>query len=495
MSRPEDRPNAVDAPPDPAGKRFYLGLGGITLIALAWRVIYVIHERGRILLNGDAAYYHWQANLIAKGYGFIDPTRYELFGMKTPSAGHPPAYILYLAAVSKFIGTSQLTHRLASTLLGAAAVFVIGILARRLFGNDWAGWIAALLAAGYAHLWINDEMLMSESMYVLTTGLAVLAAYNFWDRPRVRNAAIMGLGISLAALSRAEAISLFPFLAVPFAFLVTRKRGGGIKWKRGIRYAVATCIAGGLLLAPWVLFNLTRFDHPVFLSNGAGSVLMAANCDSTVPAGELDAGTYRGTFHGQYVGYWSIFCTAGLPAKLDKFYPPKRAAYFKAQLGDIPGTDINFFGDESTHEVAWRAVGTAEIKDHLRQMPWIVVLRVARMWDLFRPRQNIQLNGLLEGRGVWQSRLATIEYYPLMALAILGLVVLRRRKVPILPFLALAFTITITAATSFGITRYRAPVDAMLPVLAGGALVWLFAFVRARVGNPAARPTPGLAHQ
>ena len=76
--------------------------------------------------------------------------------------------------MSQFIGTSQLTHRLASTLLGAGAVFMLGVLARRIFGNDWAGWIAALLAAGYAHLWINDEMLMSESMYVLTTAIAVL---------------------------------------------------------------------------------------------------------------------------------------------------------------------------------------------------------------------------------------------------------------------------------------------------------------------------------
>src|SRR5207237_9670047 len=80
---------------------------------------------------------------------------------------------------------------------------------------------------------------------------------------------------------------------------------------------------------------------------------------------------------------------------------------------------------------------------------------------------------LLEGRGRWQSRLATYEYYPLLAFSILGLVLLRRRRVPILPFLAIALAITITAATSFGITRYRAPVDAMLPVLAGGALVWL----------------------
>jgi hypothetical protein len=312
-------------------------------------------------------------------------------------------------------------------------------------------------------------------MYVLSTAVAVLLAYRFWDTPRVRNAVFMGLGIAFAAMSRAEAISLFPFLAVPFGFLVTRKGGSKVQWKRGAKYAVASCIAGGLLILPWVAYNLTRFEHPVFLSNGAGSVLMTSNCDSYVPAGEPEAGAYRGTYHGTYVGYWSIYCTGGLDAKLDRYYSPEKAAYYKEQLGNIPGTDINFFGDESTHEVAWRAVGTADLKHHLRQMPWVVVLRVGRMWDFFRPEQNIFLNGVLEGRGEWQSRLATYEYFPLLALSIGGLVLLRRRRVPILPFLAIALTITITAATSFGITRYRAPVDAMLPVLAGGTLAWLFA--------------------
>ena len=482
MSRVADRVSpAVVAPAEagppatpPATRRFWIGLCAITGLGLAWRVFYDIHERHRIPLGGDAAYYHWDANLIAKGFGFIDPARYELFGNITPSAGHPPAYILYLAAVSRFIGTSQLTHRLASTLLGAGAIFMLGVLARLIFGSDWAGWLAALLAAGYAHLWINDEMLMSESMYVLTIAVAVWTAYRFWNAPRPRTAVFMGLGVALAALSRAEAISLFPFLVIPFAFLVTRRDTGRFEWKRGLRYALASCLAGALLLAPWVGYNLTRFDHPVFLSNGAGSVLMTANCDSTTPAGDPDAGTYRGTFHGTYVGYWSIYCTAGLDQKFDKFYSPARAAYLKAQLGNIPGTDVNFFGDESTHEVAWRAAGTAEIKDHLSQMPWMVVLRVARMYDLFRPNQNIFLNGVLEGRGRWQSRLATYEYYPLLALSIGGLVLLRRRRVPILPFLAIAASITITAATSFGVTRYRAPFDAMLPVLAAGALVWAF---------------------
>jgi 4-amino-4-deoxy-L-arabinose transferase-like glycosyltransferase len=486
MARPLDRLT-------PAARRFYLVLGAITLLALAWRVYYVLDQQGRLLINGDAAYYHWQSRLIAQGKGFIDPARYTLFGRVEPSAGHPPAYILYLAGVSRFIGTSELTHRLASTLLGAGAVFTIGVLARHVFRNDWAGWVAAALGAAYAHLWINDEMLMSESMYVFAIALAVLLAYRFWDAPRIQTAVFMGLGIAFAALSRAEAIGLFPFLAIPFGFLVTRKGGGKVAWKQGAKYAAASCVAGGLLILPWVAYNSTRFEHRVLLSNGAGSVLMTSNCDSWVPKDDpVDPGKYRGTYRGTYLGYWSIFCASGLDAKLDHHYSPERAAYLKEQLGNIPGTDINFFGDESTHEIAWRSVGLAELKDHLGQMPRVVVFRVARMWDLYRPEQNIFLNGVLEGRGRWQSRLATYQYFPLLALSIGGLVLLRRRGTPILPFLAIALAITITAATSFGITRYRAPVDAMLPVLASGTLVWLFEHARSwlRHQGGATQPAP-----
>ncbi len=146
----------------------------------------------------------------------------------------------------------------------------------------------------------------------------------------------------------------------------------------------------------------------------------------------------------------------------------------KEQLGLIPGTDFAWFGDESTHEVAWRAVGRGEIDRHSKEMPKVVTLRVLRMWDLYRPAQNIDpFNVWVEGRGLWQSRLATYEYFPLLALSIGGLVILRRRRVPILPFLAIAASITITAAATFGITRYRVPVDVLLPVLASGAIVWI----------------------
>ena len=59
----------------------------------------------------------------------------------------------------------------------------------------------------------------------------------------------------------------------------------------------------------------------------------------------------------------------------------------------------------------------------------------------------------------------------MLPFSLAGLVILRRRRRPILPFLSIAAVITFTAAMTFGITRYRAPIDTMMPVLAAIALV------------------------
>ena len=421
-------------------------------------------------LNGDAAYYHWEANLVAKGFGFIDPTRYELFGLKTPSAGHPPAYMLYLAGVSRFIGTSELTHRLASTLLGAGAVFMIGVLARRIFGNDWAGWTAAIFAAAYAHLWINDEMLMSESMYVLTTALAVLAAYRFWDAPRTHR----GAHGSRHRARRAEpgrSGEPVPVPRHPVRDPRDPATSNGIQWKRGVKCALTACVAGGLLMLPWVAYNLTRFEHPVYVSNGVGSVLMTANCDSTVPRARPGPGR---------TGAPTTARTSATGRSTARRAQREVRQVLPAEARRVPEGAARRH-PRHRHQLLRRRIdprGRVARGRHRRDQgppqPDAVDGRAARRAHVgllpARARTS-SLNGLLEGRGGWQSRLATIEYYPLLALSLVGLVLLRRRRVPILPFLAIAATITITAATSFGITRYRAPVDAMLPVL-GGALVW-----------------------
>ena len=95
--------------------------------------------------------------------------------------------------VSWFGGQSYMAHKLASCVIGAGTVLVIGLIGRRL-GGPRAGLIAAVIAAAYPNLWLVDGLVLSEDMFALMIGLTILAAYRFRDRPGdpVRTAARWG---------------------------------------------------------------------------------------------------------------------------------------------------------------------------------------------------------------------------------------------------------------------------------------------------------------
>jgi peptidoglycan/LPS O-acetylase OafA/YrhL len=414
---------------------FRAALTVITGAALSWRVLYVLAERGRLVLNGDAFYYHWQAIAVARGLGFIDPVQWRTTGHIQQSAGHPPAYILYLAAFTKFGMSSETAHRLASCLLGAATVCVLGLagraLARAVFPADsrhpeLIGLVAAALAGAYANLWINDEMLMSESMAALGVAVVLLAFIAYRERPSWRTAAALGGAVGFAAMGRAELLALAVLVIVP---LVLARHA--LAWAERIRQLAIAAVVVLVIIMPWVGYNLSRFHHPVYMSNGLGGVALVGNCHDT--------------YYGPFLGYWSATCGGKLATQL--------------------------FGDESDREIAWRHAGYKYLDDHLGRFPVVALARAGRMWDVFRPTQNASLDGSLEGRGVGASKVAEWQYAFLAPIAIAGLLLLRRRRVMVWPYLMIAALATFTAITSFGITRYRIAVDVMLPLLAAVAVV------------------------
>src|SRR5262249_1009288 len=89
------------------------------------------------------------------------------------------------------------------------------------------------------------------------------------------------------------------------------------------------------------------------------------------------------------------------------------------------------------------------------------------IWDVFRPWQTAEFDGLVEGRGLAQARVALAAFYLYFFAGIVGLVALHRRRRPIWLYLVLAAVVSFTVAVSFGVQRYRVPVDAVLPALAG----------------------------
>jgi hypothetical protein len=413
-----------------------LGLWAAVGLGLAVRLYVVLvarptcvpyDEAGESCRNlvGDSTYFFLQGQRIAEGDWYVNP----FLGDDQPMAGDPPLFAAFLGLLTKLGIDTPHGQRIACCFVGAVGVLLIGMLAGRLAGRR-AAVLAGVLAAVYPMLWINDGQLMSESTYIPLIAGVLLAAYQLFERATVGRALALGALISLAALARAEAAFLLVLLVVPLVL--------GLRELPLLRRAALCGVAGvggALVLAPWILFNMARFEVPTTMTSAPGSVLISSSCDEA--------------FDGDLVGYYAFPCLV-VPAS------------------ELPVTPAG--ADASTTDAAVREVAQEYLDEHRGELPRVAVFRVGRVWDVYRPLQNLDLNAGLEERGRAASELGLGMYYLLLVPAAGGLWVLRRRRLPISPFVSLAVTATLVAASSFGVTRYRVPVDVALVVLAAVAL-------------------------
>jgi hypothetical protein len=98
------------------------------------------------------------------------------------------------------------------------------------------------------------------------------------------------------------------------------------------------------------------------------------------------------------------------------------------------------------------------------------------MWHLYKPfslhgtgTETVVLDYGVEGRGRVATWVGEAVYFLLLPFGVVGLVVLARRRIPISPLVAQFASVTLTAALTFGVTRYRVPADAALVLAAAVA--------------------------
>jgi 4-amino-4-deoxy-L-arabinose transferase-like glycosyltransferase len=402
-------------------RRFWRTLLLIVLAALALRVGYVLVAKRHEPALGDQIYYVAQANTLARGDGFTDPRD----GSQT--AEHPPLTALALTPTAwaaeqlRAGGDHLLAMRLTMTVFGAAVVLVIGLLGRSVAG-DRAGLLAATIAAVYPNLWMNDGLVMSETLATLSVALAILLTYRFIRSPRASTAAWVGVAIALAMLARAELGLLLPLMVLPVALMLR-----ALPFTRQILFFLLTCAVSLAVVSPWLIANLTRFDKPVLFSTNDGLTLCGANLHRT--------------WYGEGTGVWALDCAS--------FPVPK--------------------GDRSVVSNALRHDALEFIQDHLSRLPAVVGVREARVWSLYAPGFMADYN-VNEGRDVEVSWAGFFAFWLLVPCAVVGAVQLRRRRVPITPQLSQFVIVAVTAAAIYGLVRFRVPAEVSLVVLAAVAV-------------------------
>ncbi|MEZ5180533.1 MAG: acyltransferase family protein [Acidimicrobiales bacterium] len=427
---------------------FLGGLWAISLASFASRLWAIGTVTSRDPGNGDPFYYHAQANMLADRVGFGEPIQWLTEGRFVPSAIHPPLFTLWLTPASLLGARGYLSHKAMAALAGVLVVVVAGLLARRLAGPR-AGLIAAGLTALYPNLLVIDGTLWPEGLYTALVGAALLFAYRWRDEPSARDAVLLGASVGLAVLARGEAIALLPFLCLP---LVLGRARTGAPWVR--HGALMAAVALGLV-APWTVRNLVQFAETVPISTNSEEVLFYANCDDT--------------YRGPLIGYWSFNCQE----------EARRERVAQGLPADPPG-------DESERAAGWGELGREYAAAHRDRWPAVAVARFTRAWDLQHSdttARALQFEGRPYDwsiRGLWAYRL-------LLAPALVGLVVLRRRRVAIWPLLSMLAVVSLTAVAVYGHVRFRTVGD--LVVLVAAAVAFDAVIGRLRRPRPAT-PSP-----
>jgi 4-amino-4-deoxy-L-arabinose transferase-like glycosyltransferase len=319
-------------------------------------------------------------------------------------------------------------HLLASALVGVVTVVIVGLVGRELAGPR-AGLIAAAIAALYPNLWAYDGALESETMAQLGVALILLSAYVWWRAPSRRASIVLGAAVAFGALARAELLLLALILLVPMVVF----RSGLVRRER-LRLLLTAWVACGLLIAPWCVYNLTRFEHPVLLSGGFEITLDSASCDDT--------------YYGTSMGYWSRGCV-------------ERAL----QQSGLPEDT-----DRSVLAAMYRKDAEHYIRTHLSRLPVVVLARVGRVTGLWNLRQQATLDHIPAGREQELAWAAWWCYFALVFLSIAGGVILRRRRVPVFPLLVFPVLVLFTTMVTFGQVRYRATAELTLVVMAAIAI-------------------------
>ena len=205
---------------------------------------------------------------------------------------------------------------------------------------------------------------------ILCCGLVIVFAYRWAEHHRVSDAWLIGLSIGAAALTRGEGVFLIVLLCAPLVWMartLTRRRQLASYF-----WMVLGCT---VLLGPWMVRNLTTFETFVPLSTNGSELHVYSNCADT--------------YNGKFLGFWLFDCQ-------QRVRDPNRDGI----------VDFEPTGDEAQKAKYWQSVGFEYARDHVSELPKVVLARIGRQWDLFRPLQTASF-APIEGRDQYRSRAQT----------------------------------------------------------------------------------------
>jgi 4-amino-4-deoxy-L-arabinose transferase-like glycosyltransferase len=393
-------------------------LGGAIALGLAVRIAFVAITHHQALA-GDEVEYDVEGRLIAAGKWFWT---FLPYGIPHASAWKAPGYPAWVGALYSIVGAHPAwVEAIQVALLGPLTIALTWLLGRRLFGPS-VGLAAAFVVAVYPLAWQYEARLYSES---LATPLTLAAILLFLDRmPSVRRAA--AFGVVLAALLLVRPSSGFLLAGAAGAWIIAAG------WWRGAALTLLAVAVAVFLIAPWSIRN-----HHVL--------------GAFVPISMQDAAAY-GTFNDTSAN--------------DPKFP---FAWRPIEPRDAPLFDRR----HPLSDARLRSILNSRVRHYISEHPFSVVEAffwngISRLWDIRRPAYAVD-EVRFEGRSKVLTIAGLAMYYVLAPLALAGLWLSRGRREIVVPLLLTALAASVVFTIDSG-TRYRAPLEPVIVVLACSAV-------------------------
>ena len=405
----------------------------VTAAAALPRLLALAIERDDILSEYVEKSDTFARTLVESGtFGFLP---------EVSSAYTQPLYAWFLAALYGPLERSWVVVGLAQIALAVIVALLVLAIGRHL-ATVRIGVIAALVTTLHPYLVWHDVHVNREIVDQVLLAVLVLLALLAHDRRSTWLAVGTGAVAGLAILSNARLL-LLPLVVAPFA--VWRIRPG----RRAVAAALLVVVAAGAVVAPWVVRNRVAIGCATITTDTRA--LWKAN----------NPATYDVLARGAWID--DVPDLPGVPP-----WPEKAAAI---SVGAAMAVD----------ECAQASFYRDEVLDFWREEPGekarLAVQAVGMLWS---PFLSVEADDVGQ-QGAADLAQRTIEpafVIALYALALWGAFLAPRRFVALAGML-LGFN-TLAAMVFAGTTRYRAPWDFLLALLAAFALERAWERIRMR---------------
>lgn len=335
-----------------------------------------------------------------------------------------PGTVLFFAPAVWLFGPHDaiVPIRLAQAVLLAIQCGLIGLIARRLFHNATASFLAALIAAFYPFLLFYQGLLLSETLFN-TLFLAGIAALFWWRDRGLRidgSFVVASFLFAAATLTKATLTILPPLLLAATAWLC------GARWRRTLTILLTASCLYAAFMSPWWIRNAMLFHAFVPFTTSSASNLYLGNNPHNPNAG-ID---------------WASNAEPAVVAK------------------------INALPDELARQRAYKEAALRYIKSDPTAFVRAAIKKFVRFWNV--------VPNAAEFHGGLYAVISAASFGPVLLFALIAALRRRRQWRQLAPLYLFIGYFTFVHVVTIASLRYRLPIEPLLIVLAAEPLAAIF---------------------